>query len=160
MEDNRKIIAVLNELIKINTDRIIGYEKATASLDGSEVMLKSLFNQVSDESREIKECLIKKVMALGGDPTHGTTIAGKIYHEWMGIKASLSGNESTSLIKACQFGEDAAQLVYKEAVADSKYFPDEIRNMIKNQQHLLKMSYDFLKIMRFHIKQNTNSMVS
>ncbi len=148
MEDNKEIVAVLNDLIKINTDRITGYAKAVENIDSSEFMLKSLFYQVTDESQEIKERLSEKVIALGGEPANGSTAPGKIYHVWMDIQATFSGDATTSTLAVCEFGEDAVQRAYKEAVAESKDFPDDIQHMIKNQQHLLKMSHDLIRNQR------------
>ena len=154
MEDNNKnIIEVLNDLIKINADRIEGYEKAVSNLDNSEVMLKSLFYQVSDESQEIKERLTDKVIALGGEPATDTTQRGKVYRVWMDIKATFTGHDTISVLEACEFGEDAAQRAYKTAVEESKDFPDEIKHMIKNQQHLLKMSHDLIRNQRDQSKE-------
>jgi uncharacterized protein (TIGR02284 family) len=150
MEDNKKIIEVLNDLIKINEDRITGYEKAASNLENSEVMLKSLFYQISDESQEINNRLTDKVIELGGEPANDYTIPGKIYQLWMDIKATFAGRDSSanSSLEACEFGEDAAQRAYKEAVAESKDFPEPIRHMIKNQQHLLKMAHDLIRNQR------------
>lgn len=148
MEDNKKIVDVLNDLIKINTDRIRGYEKAIENLDNSEVMLKSLFYQIADESQEVKERLTDKVVALGGEPADDSTVPGKVYRVWMDIKATFTGHDTTSTLEACEFGEDAAQRAYREAILESKEFPSEIQEMIKNQQHLLKMSHDLIKNQR------------
>src|SRR5687767_8160804 len=128
MEDNKKIVEVLNDLIKINTDRITGYEKAASNVDNSEVMLKSLFYQISDESQEIKERLIDKVIALGGVPADESTLPGKVYHVWMDLKTTFSGDDTTSTLEACEFGEDAAQRAYQEAEEESKSFPEVIRH--------------------------------
>lgn len=156
MEENKKIIEVLNDLIEINADRIKGYEKAAGNLDSSEVMLRSLFYQIADESQEIKERLADKVVALGGEPATDTTERGKVYRVWMDIKATFSGNDSVSTLEACEFGEDAAQRAYKAAEADSQEFPEEIRHMIKNQQHLLKMSHDLIRNQRDQYREKVS----
>lgn len=158
MEDNKKIIEVLNDLIKINGDRIVGYEKAASNLDNSEVMLKSLFYQISDESQEINNRLTDKVTTLGGVPANDSTIPGKIYHVWMDLKSTFSGGDMSvsSALEMCEFGEDAAQLAYKEAVEESKDFPEEIKHMIKNQQHLLKMAHDLIRNQRNQNHEVTN----
>lgn len=150
MRDNTKIIDVLNDLIKINGDRITGYENAAGNLESSEVMMKSLFYQISDESQEINNRLADKVIALGGEPANDSSVSGKIYHKWMDINAKFSSEDSSTqaMLEACEFGEDAAQKAYKEAVEQSKDFPEEIKDMIKNQQHLLKMSYDLIRNQR------------
>ena len=148
MENDKKIIEVLNDLIEINADRIKGYDKAASNLESSEVMLKSLFYQIADESRDIKERLSDKVVSFGGEPSNDTTERGKVYRTWMDVKATFSGDDTQSMLEACEFGEDAAQRAYRDALEESADFPDEIKHMIKNQQHLLKMSHDLIRNQR------------
>lgn len=153
MKDNKKIIEILNDLIEINADRIEGYNKAVSNLEVSEAMLKSLFYQVADESQEIKEELTNKVIALGGEPSTDTTTRGKVYRAWMDVRATFTGDDVVSTLEACEFGEDAAQRAYRSALEESKEFPDEIREMISNQQHTLKLSHDLIKSQRDQYKE-------
>ena len=62
MKDTEKIIDVLNDLIKINNDRIEGYEKAADNIDPEESTLKTLFYQLSEESRENKSKLVDECL--------------------------------------------------------------------------------------------------
>ena len=156
MNDNKKIIMVLNDLIKINIDRITGYEKAINDLDNSEVMLKTLFNQVSEDSEDIKSQLTEKVLALGGEPADNRTVPGAIYQAWMDVKATFSGHDTGSTLEACEFGEDAAQRAYKAAQTAGEDFPVDIKHMITSQKNLLKMSHDLIKTQRDQHKEMAN----
>jgi uncharacterized protein (TIGR02284 family) len=157
MNDNKKIIMVLNDLIKINVDWITGYEKAINDLDNSEVMLKTLFNQVSEDSHDIKSQLTDKVIALGGEPASDRTVPGAIYQAWMDVKATFSGHDTGSTLEACEFGEDAAQRAYKAAQkAAEDDFPADIKHMITSQKNLLKMSHDLIKTQRDQHKEMAN----
>lgn len=144
---------VLNDLIKINIDRITGYEKAIKDLDNSEVMLKTLFNQVSEDSVDIKNQLSEKVIALGGEPADNRTVPGAIYQAWMDVKATFSGHDTGSTLEACEFGEDAAQRAYKAAQAAGEDFPADVKHMITSQKNLLKMSHDLIKTQRDQHKE-------
>lgn len=156
MSDNKKIISVLNDLIKINVDRITGYEKAIKDLDSSEVMLKTLFSQVSEDSEDIKSQLTQKVAALGGEPASDRTVPGAIYQAWMDVKATFSGHDTGSTLEACEFGEDAAQRAYKDALKEAEDFPSDIKHMITSQKNLLKMSHDLVKTQRDQHKELAN----
>jgi uncharacterized protein (TIGR02284 family) len=156
MSDTKKVIEVLNDLIKINIDRITGYEKAVNDLDASEVMLKTLFNQVSEDSDDIKGQLTEKVVALGGEPADHRTVPGTIYQAWMDVKATFSGHDTGSTLDACEFGEDAAQRAYKQAIKASEEFPADIKHMITSQKNLLKMSHDLIKTQRDQHKELAN----
>lgn len=157
MNDNKKIISVLNDLIKINIDRITGYEKAINDLNSSEVMLKTLFSQVAEDSHDIKSQLTDKVLSLGGEPASDRTVPGTIYQAWMDVKATFSGHDTGSTLEACEFGEDAAQRAYEAAQkAAEEDFPADIKHMITSQKNLLKMSHDQIKAQRDQHKEMAN----
>jgi uncharacterized protein (TIGR02284 family) len=154
MKNDKKIIEVLNDLIKINNDRIQGYQKAAENVEASDARLKSLFYQISEESYDCRRELSEQVTALGGEPAEDSTTApGKIYRVWMDVKVTFSGNDTQSTLNACEFGEDSAQKAYKEALALGKDFPREIIDMIQKQKNLLKMSHDLIRNMRDEYKE-------
>jgi uncharacterized protein (TIGR02284 family) len=157
MKDTEKIIDVLNDLIKINNDRIEGYEKAADDIDPEESTLKTLFYQLSEESRENKTRLIEEVKSLGGDADEDkTTERGKIYRTWMGVRVTFSGSDTASTLSSCEFGEDAAQRAYAEALEASSDFPASVQNLISNQKDLLKMSHDLVKNQRDQYKNTVH----
>lgn len=137
---------VLNDLLKINNDRIEGYRKANKETDDED--LKSLFEDMEEESESIVNTLIKEIADLGGKPEAGeTTNSGKIYRAWMDVKATFNGKDRKGILNACEFGEDAAQLAYKTALKDDE-LPLGIRALIKSQQIELKLSHDTIKKLR------------
>ena len=52
MEKNERAIEVLNDLIRINNDRIEGYEKAVDKANETDMDLRSIFNRMAQESRK------------------------------------------------------------------------------------------------------------
>lgn len=148
MNNSNNITGVLNDLIKINIDRITGYEKAIKDLDNSEVMLKTLFSKASEHSTEFKNQLTDAVITLGGEPSDDRTLPGTIYQAWMDVKATFSGHDTTSTLEACEFGEDAAQRAYKDAQKAAEDFPADIKQMITAQKSQLKKSHDLVKAER------------
>jgi uncharacterized protein (TIGR02284 family) len=151
-----KITGVLNDLIKINTDRITGYEKAIKNLDNSEVMLKTLFSKVSQDSVEFKSQLAATVAALGAEPADDRTVPGAIYQAWMDVKATFSGNDTIATLEACEFGEDAAQRAYKDALKSAEEFPGDISQLIGAQKTQLRKSHDLIKAERDKHKEMAN----
>ncbi|MEP6737426.1 MAG: PA2169 family four-helix-bundle protein [Chryseolinea sp.] len=144
-KENSDIIDVLNDLIRINRDRIVGYEKASENLEEGDAILRTLFNQLSEESEKLKEELSGQVVVLGGEPAEDTTTSGKIYRAWMEVKDTFASDDAKSALEACEYGEDAAQKAYAEALEDSTNFPKNIREMIKDQKGLLKISHDLVR---------------
>ncbi len=148
MSNNENVIEVLNDLVQINNDRIKGYEKAVDEVEDIDVDLKSIFSKMADQSRKIKADLANHVSALGGEIAEGTTGSGKIYRTWMDIKATFSGNDRQTALNNCEFGEDAAQKAYKEALESDADMNTDIRQLIAHQKDELKTAHDAIKSMR------------
>lgn len=144
-ELNTKTIETLNDLIKINHDRIRGYEKAIENTDTLEAELRTLFSRMIEESHEYNRELSELVIRLGGEPANDTTVPGKIYHAWMDVKATFSGNDAKSTLAACEFGEDAAQKAYKDALENRSELAPEASDLITRQKSLLKGSHDLVR---------------
>jgi uncharacterized protein (TIGR02284 family) len=144
-KENSEIVDVLNDLIRINRDRIAGYEKAVENLEEGDAILRTLFNQLAEESLRLKEELSAQVVVLGGEPAEDTTMSGKIYRAWMEVKDTFTSDDAKSALEACEYGEDAAQKAYAEALEDSANFPTNIRRIIQDQKDLLKVSHDLVR---------------
>src|SRR2546421_9780279 len=129
MEINENLTGVLNDLIRINNDRIEGYKRAAKEADDSDVDLKALFNRMADESRQYVAELTREVIKLGGEPATGTTASGKIYRAWMDVKATFTGKDREALLASCEFGEDAAQKAYQEALTSDETLSIDIRQL-------------------------------
>src|SRR5687768_10543455 len=145
MSTNENVIEVLNDLIRINNDRIVGYEKAAEEARDIDVDLRAIFNRMSEESRQYAAELTQEVVKLGGDPATGTTNSGKIYRAWMDIKATFSGSSRQAILENCEFGEDAAQKAYEAALKSDAELPADVRQLIANQKSSLKTSHDVIK---------------
>lgn len=149
MQNNEDLIEVLNDLIRINNDRIEGYEKAINETKDIDVDLKSLFRRMADQSRTNKTELVQEVQKKGGGAdTNSTTNSGKIYRAWMGVKATFAGKDRKSVLAACEFGEDAAQKAYQEALESDATMDVDIRQLVVKQKTSLKESHDLIKRQR------------
>ena len=140
-------IETLNDLVRINNDRVEGYQKAIELTADEDSDLRELFNDMADESRQYGNELSNYVGRLGEDAAEGTRADGKLYRFWMGIKVNLSGKDRKSVLAACERGEDAAQKAYEEALKDDDLSADE-RQMITEQKSKLLISHDKIKRLR------------
>ncbi len=145
METNESLVEVLNDLIKINNDRINGYQKAVSEITATDVDLQAMFRKMANESREYVRELSNAVEKLGGEPATDTTVSGKIYRTWMDIKAAFASKERLSVLEACEFGEDAAQKAYDEALGSDAEMNAEIRQLIMDQKSSLRTSHNIIK---------------
>jgi uncharacterized protein (TIGR02284 family) len=147
MEDNKKVVEVLNDLIQINNDRITGYERALKELKDESADLKTLFEGYIDQSRNIRNELGTEVQTLKGKMDDGTTGSGKIYRAWMDVKAVFTGHDRHTVLENCEFGEDAAQKAYKSALA-TEGLPAYLTQLISKQQIELRAAHDEVKALR------------
>jgi uncharacterized protein (TIGR02284 family) len=145
MTANDKLVRVLNDLIQINNDRINGYEKAGEEIRDKDVDLQAIFSKMANDSRKYAAELSREVIRLGGNPDTGTTGSGKLYRVWMDVKAVFTGKDRQAILENCEFGEDAAQKAYKEALASDAEIPVDTRQLITDQQSSLKTAHDLIK---------------
>lgn len=145
MQTNESLIEVLNDLIKINNDRINGYEKASDEIKNTDIDLQAMFLKMGNDSRGHVLELSNAVVKLGGEPVTDTTISGKIYRTWMDVKAAFARKERLSVLEACEFGEDAAQKAYEDALGSDAEMNAETRQLIMDQKASLKTAHDVVK---------------
>ncbi|MEO6537209.1 MAG: PA2169 family four-helix-bundle protein [Ferruginibacter sp.] len=148
METNEKLAEVLNDLVEINNDRMTGYERAAKDTKDIDVDLQSIFYKMADESRKCKAELTNEITRLGEKPAEGTSGLGKLHRAWMDVKATFSGHDRQSALNSCEFGEDAAQKAYRDALASDAEMNADTRQIITSQQASLKTSHDTIKKLR------------
>lgn len=148
MEKNEKVIGILNDLVRINNDRVVGYEKAIDELKDSDADLRTLFQRYIQESKQYAMELTQEVTNLGGNPSDGTTNSGKIYRVWMDLKAAITGKDRQTILNNCEFGEDAAQKAYDMALNADTELDAPLRELIVRQKAQLKMGHDEVKRLR------------
>ena len=135
----------VNDLIRINNDRITGYSKAAKQAKDQD--LQALFSQLAQQSRQFANELRTSVGYDEKQVVDETTTAGKIYRTWMDVKATFGGDDRHGVLASCEFGEDAAQKAYKEALEDKDLTPD-VRATFENQKKTLRQAHDKIKSMR------------
>lgn len=148
MQNNAKTAEILNDLIKINRDRVEGYEKAIKELEKSDTDLNVLYQQYAEQSRGFVTQLSSEVSKLGEKSSNDTTLSGKIYRGWMDVKSTFSSDERKTTLESCEFGEDAAQKAYKEALSVSSALPTNIAGTVSRQQAELRSAHDTIKRQR------------
>ncbi|KQS28179.1 PA2169 family four-helix-bundle protein [Dyadobacter sp. Leaf189] len=144
MAQNEEVIEALNDLIVINNDRIAGYEKAYSETKEIETDLRSMFNNLADQSRANVADLNNLVRSLGGEPETGTMTSGKLYRVWMDIRSLFSWDNRRAVLENAEGGEDAAKKAYDEAV-NAVAFPKEVMDLLVKQQSAIHNAHDTLK---------------
>lgn len=144
---SKELIGVLNDLVKINNDRIEGYAKAAEEIKNEDFSLQPVFNRMANESRQHVSELNNYIHEMGGEAEEGTTSAGKLYRAWMDVKATFTGRDRTSILSSCEYGEDQAQKAYNDALSDAE-LDSETRELISAQKLALRESHDLIRQLR------------
>lgn len=138
---------LLNDLILINNDRVVGYQKAMEELKSEDSDLKLLFQEKINQSNKFKAELTHKVIEANYKVETGTTNAGKIYRVWMDVKAFFGGSERRVVLDNCVDGEDAALAAYNDALTSEGLTP-EARSLITRHHAALRISHDRIKALK------------
>ncbi|WP_158643022.1 ferritin-like domain-containing protein [Mucilaginibacter ginsenosidivorax] len=141
-------ISALNDLIKINNDRIAGYQKASDDSTDNDLVL--LFNEYVDQSKSNVTELKEYILFLGGQPTDGTTLSGKFYHTWINLKAVLINKDRQGILADCEYGEDVIIKAYRKAQDDKELIweDDKVVNLLAWQLEGFKTSHRTIKALR------------
>jgi uncharacterized protein (TIGR02284 family) len=144
---SKQTVEILNDLVRINNDRIEGYEKALKELRPQDEDLKPLFLNNIDQSRKIKQTLGNELQTLGGDIDSSTTSSGSIYRVWTDVKAVFAGHDRHSVLSNCEYGEDAAQNAYESALK-SEQLPAYLVQIVLEEREKLKAVHNEIKTLR------------
>ncbi len=138
---------ILNDLILINNDRVVGYDKAEEELKKEDADLQVLFKEMKNQSKNYITQLTEEVTKTGHKVEKGTTNAGKIYRMWMDVKAFFGGFDRKVVLDNCEDGEDAALVAYNDALSSEGLTP-EVRSLLTEHHAELKISYNRVKALK------------
>ena len=147
MTPNEIQARLINDLILINNDRVVGYQKAMEELKDEDSDLKLLFQEKVNQSNQFNSELTQKVLDIGQKVETGTTNAGKVYRVWMDVKAFFGGSDRKVVLDNCEDGEDAALAAYNDALTSHGLSP-ESRSLITKHHADLQVSHDGIKALR------------
>jgi len=136
MERKEDAIQVLNDLLKINNDRIREYRKAAKQIIDFD--WRTLFLSMIDESKKFATELVLAILQKGGVP-HSATTSGKIYRFWVEMKDTFTGMDRESILNECEFVEDAALKAYNRAL-ENEDLTAELALLISKQLESLHSS--------------------
>ena len=145
MITNKEIVDDLNDLVKINNDRIQGYEKAIE--DNKDADLDDLFRHYVIQSQNFRSQLADHIVRIDGlavSDVMSTDVTSKLHRAWIDIKSALTGKDRNSVLSSVEFGENAAVEAYEDAVAKD-HIPAYIKEDLQKQLSELKTSSDKIK---------------
>ncbi len=140
-----KATIILNDLIKINNERVICYQLAIERAVNLDSDLTRLFKIVIAESLDFKQQLVNKINEHEGGPKTGVGLSGLIYRAWHDLKVILTGNTRNSIVNFCKYNEEVALHAYRAALNLSNAMTSDISELIERQQELLLRSFQSIK---------------
>ena len=136
--NKEKSIEQLNSLIKLNNERVKGYETGLKVKQISECCISELIDEMYD---------------FGGKPTKERTLTSKFFNFLRNTKTMLSGNYRKAMLNVCLHNEEEIINSYRRALKDNiaNIFIYQ-RIMFNAQQRLLKT--DYARIIALNNKSN------
>jgi len=138
MKTEINVNQVLHGLLKINSDRVEGYRNAAQGT--FEVDLKTIFTNMADESKKNAFALIREINKSGSETVEN------LCPVCLGAISKFNGKHPRAIRDSCEFGKDA-QTAYRNAISFNE-LTTVARNMVRNQQVAMKVSFDFIKNFR------------
>jgi uncharacterized protein (TIGR02284 family) len=160
METSEKTIDVLNDLVKINNDRVAGFEKAGEDLEDNDNGLQAVFSKLADESRSYSaelSGLARQYGATDDDVADGTSVSGSLHRAWIDVKSTFTGTDTESILNECERGEDAIKSAYKSALEDRAELPYQIVDALTRQQQGIIEGHNLIKSLRDQSKATDNA---
>ncbi len=148
MIKNEDLVDSLNDLVKINNDRIQGFEKAIE--DNEDASLDDLFRHMILQSQQFRSELADHIVRLDGSAVSDATstdLSSKVHRAWIDIKAAVSGKDRDTVLSSVEFGENAAVEAYEDAIEDDE-IPHYIKDVVQNQLTQLQASLEKVKALR------------
>ncbi len=147
MQNSKETVEVLNDLVRINNDRITGYERAIRETKPEDDDLKIFYATMIAESHRNKIALANELQALGAEIEQGTSTSGKIYRAWVEVRAIFTGHSRHTILANCQAAEDSTQQAYQSAL-EHNTLPAYIRELLVRQEEALRSNHDEIRALR------------
>jgi len=157
MEYAEKTLDVINDLIKINNDRVEGFEKAGKDLEGNDSGLIAIFNKLAGESQQNVAELTGIVQQYGGEAAEGTSTSGDLHRAWIDIKSTFTGSDTEAILNECERGEDAIKSAYRSVLYSENELDPEITALLQKQQVGIIEGHDLIKSLRDQVKAAAKS---
>jgi len=128
---------MLNDLIRITSDRIHWYEKALSELGQQDRDMEGVFEANLQKSHMHFAILTDEVRDLEAEVNAGETRGGEIYQAWAETTDPIIGTSRHDLLLRAQASESAAQTAYL-AVLDNPQLPGYLLELLVDQNDDLR----------------------
>lgn len=144
--DNKKTVAVLNDLVHITNDRLEIFQNFDSTVLFTYPGLHEEFNQMLIQTEKMKSELSALILGKGGDIGEPATFAGGLHKAWVDLINSLKGDKAESSLKNVLNAEKSAIKAF-EKVLGSEDLDERSKAIMQQQLQNLKVSYEKFSIL-------------
>jgi uncharacterized protein (TIGR02284 family) len=138
MSNHSELISTLNGLIETCKDGQEGFQSAAGVM--TDVGIRQIFLDASNERAVFVSELQKLVNESGGTPETSGTVAAALHRGWINLKAAVTGKDERAVLEECLRGEDVAVTIYREAL--DKLLPTSVAAVVQLQYDKILESRD------------------
>ncbi|SRR5258705_8506554 len=138
-----KSMEVMHDLLLIQNDRKIAYEKIVKWPNHEELIRKHIKKVIM----QCRNCILelrRHIDMTGSDPADRADIRGEIYHEWPGITDLTLVNSIPETIALLERNEKEVALFYQKALQLEESLCEEFRTLLSDQLGLVHKSLEYL----------------
>lgn len=141
MNQLKKTLEVLNDLIEVNGQRIWSYQAVLEGpADKADAELNMVFEQIIGQGQRLQEDLELEFVALAHDlPVKGNP-SGTILRTWNIVKSTFAEKDALSISEFFNTGERALLKAYQYAEKQTGIVPSS-KDLITRQKNELSMFY-------------------
>ncbi|WCT14927.1 transaldolase [Mucilaginibacter jinjuensis] len=148
MEISQQAMETINDLIRINNDRVEGFNKASQDLEEQYNGVDAVFSKLASESQQYVVELSDIMQQYGGEVVEGSSTSGLLHRTWLDIKAAFTGHDAEAILNECERGEDAIKAAYLDALSPENELSPELVQVLQIQQMGVIEGHDLIKAMR------------
>jgi len=147
--NKERLTGDLQKITEICKDGALGYGTAAEAIKYDD--LKTLFLRLSQQRKAFIEDLKNEALSLGIELNSSGSAKGFFHRTWLATKALFSNKTNQKVIEESMFGEKAALDVYDQVIADHE-LPQYLKDILKEQQRLIKVSIQQLSSLKTEIR--------
>jgi len=140
-----KVTEVLSDLVKINNDRVILYQKALEQSANIDSYVQDVFANIIADGINFRQQLAEKIKQFHGEVKNNATLFGKIYATWIDLKVTFICHSQKTMIASYLYNEEVTLQVYRAALSMSTDMDNELYQLIEKQKNELKENYTTVK---------------
>ena len=135
----------LKDLIKINNDRIGGYQAALMQSRSLDLSTRDVFRTIIEEGLVYVQELKEKVKVRDTNIRTNPNILGKIYMAWNDLKVTFATDTRRAIIANCLYNEEIALHAYRAALSNDSDIDGDVLQLLADHEAGLKRNSELLK---------------